>query len=442
MLTIVFSVAAFAYHILLDQFYCLSADDFAGIDHASKGIPGIGYAWRFYMEWEGPFLSQVIQGLIMRAVAIGLPPVAMLFLVKLCVFGSSVTLLGSINKRWRMGWTGIQVTQSALAFFVTLYLISPSKPEIWHWLIGTVYLTPIIFLQLGIAAVIEGRFFLAIVPLAFVMQSRATYALLIFAALVFGVFISVLQRTNDRGKWLWMTLTLFLFLVAYLIAPGNYVRMTEHGKSISFMFSQFKMGLLNLLVSYNVAKIDRVLFGLMAGLPALLLGAKIPIPKNRWLLLVPLVGYIGFVVAHEALFVYVTGYQEWTRVLSLHSFLFLVMAWLYIGWAGFTLPHYVRELLWPASVLGLIGIMWFLYGDFGSEFNEARKLKVQNQERLAEVMSHQEKRDTLYVQEIDYRGVLYFEDLSEDPEYWINQDFTKAYRLEFKVATKNDSPSR
>lgn len=440
--TTAFAVIAFVYHILLDQHYCLSADDFAGIDHASKGMPGLSYAWRFYMEWEGPFLSHVIQGLIMRAVVIGGPPVLMLFLVKLCVLGSSVILLGSINKRCKIGWTGAQEFQSALAFFVTLYLISPNKQEIWHWLVGTAYLTPIIFLQLGTAAIIERRFFLAVPPLAFVMQSRATYSLLVFAIIVLLGFVSIMRKEKDRSKWMWMTVILFAFLAAYLLAPGNYVRMAEHGKSISFMLSQFKMGLLKLLVSYNLAKMDRVLFGLMAGLPVLVTGRTIPIPHNRWFLLFPLLGYVGFLVAHEMLFVCLTGYQEWTRVLSLHSFLFLVLAWIYCAWASGILPHDIKGVGWPLSIFGTMGMIWFLYGNFGSELHAAERLKVQNQERLVTVLSHQEKGDTLFLPEIDYQGVLYFEDLSEDPEHWINRDFTKAYGLEFKVATKNDLPKR
>ncbi|MBI1287188.1 MAG: hypothetical protein GC178_06370 [Flavobacteriales bacterium] len=434
---VVLAVGFSLYHLFLDYNYCLSADDFSGIDYATDGIPGLSYAWRFYFGWEGPFLSMIVQGLFMRAVAIGVPPFVVLFSVKLVLLFSSLTLITSISNRFCLAWNLDQRLFLSLVFQVTLYLISPNRSEIWHWLIGTAYLTPLIFLQLGAALLIQGRVIASMVPLAFVMQSRATYSLIVFGFIALLCLASIILKWKNRRKWLLLGAGLCAFLLIYLVAPGNYVRMSEHGNSVSFMASQFKVGLHNLLVSYNLAKTDRILLALLAAYPVLSGAERDLKPEKIWVWFVPIVVYMGFAVVHELIFVIVTGYCEWTRVLSLHSFLFLAMALVYGLWFCSFISVRTRALVVPFSVLGVVGLCLRLFTGFGAELSSAEQLKSNYDRRLNTIFSHKGQ-DTLFVEPLSYNGVLYFEDFSEDPDNWINKDFRKAYGLEFKVALKKD----
>jgi len=433
-LNVMLMLAFLGYHFLLDQYYCLSADDFAGIDYGSKGIPGFSYDWRFYLNWEGPFLSCLVQALLMRLVSIGVTPSIVLLLVKATMVASSATLLKAASNRITLNWGWTKAIFGSLLFNITLYIISPNQSEIWHWLIGLVYLIPLIFLQLGIAALLANRFWLAIAALAFVMQSRATYAVLIFGFIVLLTIFNWWQKAENRKQWLLLSAFLFLFLALYLIAPGNYVRLKEHGNSLPFLVTQFKIGLQNLFVSYNIAKMDRVLLGLLAVLPWVGFQQKIVRPKQLWQWAIPAVLYVGFAIAHEALFVYVTGWREWTRVLSLHSFLFLSMMFIYGFWVFSFVPVSWKKSLQLASFIGIGGLLFQLFNGFSHQLEMGKELKTNYDSRMVSILDHQGIEDTLYIRPMDYTGILYFNDFSEDPDHWINYDFRKAYNLDFKVA--------
>lgn len=440
-LSILLAVAFLGYFWLLERNYCLSADDFAGIYYSSKGIPGFTFAWHFYWIWEGPFLSHVIHGLLMRLVVIGVKPLFVLLSVKCALVVSVNVLLMVISKRFALNWNRYQTLFASIVFVLTLYLISPQQTEIWHWLTGMLYLYPLIFLVLGMAAIVHGRLLFAVIPLSVVMQSRATYALLVFGLIALISGLNFLFGHENRKRWLLMTALLLVFLTAYLLAPGNYMRMTAHGNSVSFMMSQFKIGLHNLFISYNLAKMDRIFLASLAAFPVLASGVQLPMPKKGWRWVIPMVLYLGFAVAHEFIFVYVTGFREWSRVLSLHALLFLTVAFVYGLWFYSMIPGRIRTKLIPLAVLGALGLCIKLFSGFGQQLYSAVKLKKDYETRMVRVLSYAEL-DTLNVEPMNYQGALYFEDLSENPEHWINQDFTKAYGLEFKVATKNDLPKR
>lgn len=424
------------YHIGLDRFYCLNADDFVGVDYASEGVPGFSYAWMFYFVWEGPFLSHIIQGLLMASVAAGMPPFVGLLVVKIAIVFSSMILLQALSARFNFEWSRQETWLAALIFNLCLYLISPEQSQIWHWLIGTVYLVPLIFLQLGAAALLSNRIWLAILPLAFVMQSRATYAVLIFGFIVLLAALNYWKKADNRKQWIVLSVFLLFFLAIYLVAPGNYVRMSEHGHAPKFLFQQFKSGLQNLFISYNIAKMDRVLLGLIAALPLIGASVSIPRPKKGWIWAIPAVFYGGFAIAHEALFVFVTGYSEWERVLSMHSFLFLITVSVYAFWFLGLVNKQWQVRVWPFSIIGILGLSFHLFKGFGIELQAGQQLKSAYDNRMETILAHKEMGDTLYIEPMNYEGILYFEDFSEDPDHWINRDFEKAYDLEFKVAIK------
>ncbi len=433
-LNVVLMLAFLGYHLFLDQYYCLSADDFSGIDYASHGIPGINYAWHYYWNWEGPFLTHFFIGLLMGAVSIGVTPAIGLLLLKLGMVASSATLLKAVSSRYVLSWDWTQVIFGALLYNMTLYIISTNQAEIWHWLIGSVYIIPLIFLQLGIAALLTNRFWWAIAALAFVMQSRATYAVIGFGFIALLTLFNWWKKTENRKQWLLLSAFLFLFLVLYLIAPGNYVRLKEHGNEFPFMITQFKIGVRNLFVSYNMAKMDRVLLGLLAVLPWVGFQDKTLRPKQLWQWCIPVVLYVGFAMAHEAFFVYITGWREWIRVFSIHSFLFLTTMFVYGFWLFSFVPTTWKRGLQLASFIGIGGLLFQLFNGFSHQLEMGDQLKTNYDARMMRIMEYDGIGDTLYVNPINYAGVLYFEDFSEDPDNWINLDFVKAYNLDFKVA--------
>lgn len=426
------------YHIGLDKFYCPSADDFSGLFYASQGLPGLSYAWRFYLNWEGPFLSMVIQGLLMKSVTIGVPPYVGLLVVKLSLLLSSYVLLMALSSTLKIGWEKHEGLFVALIMNICLYEISTEPSQIWHWLIGTTYLTPLIFLQIGVAFLIRGQFLLALLPFAFVMQSRATYAVLFFGLIALIGTASIIFQWENRKKWLSFSFGSLFFLVVYLAAPGNYVRMVEHGNSVAFMATQFKIGLHNLFVSYNLAKLDSIAAGLLASLPVIAHKGDRIRPKETWQWFAPAALYGGFAVAHEVLFVYVTGYREWPRVLSLHSFLFLCMAFVYGVWLLSMISNRIHKGAIPLSVLGIFCLGQMLFSSYAAEVKSAKQLKGNYDERMQAVLSYQGM-DTFLVAPLHYNGVLYFEDFSKDPDNWINKDFTKAYDLQFKIALEDNA---
>ncbi|MBL4586639.1 MAG: hypothetical protein JKX84_06250 [Flavobacteriales bacterium] len=182
---------------------------------------------------------------------------------------------------------------------------------------------------------------------------------------------------------------------------------------------------------------DRVLLGLLAVLPFLsVANMKFPKPNRFWKWAIPLFLYAGFAVAHEVLFVYITGYCEWTRVLSLHSFLFLIICSIYGFWIYGSFPFLQNRKFAAIAIIGVGGLLFQLFQDIGSEMEQGKLLTERNTIRMEQIMNHQETGDTLYIAPMNYNGILYFEDFSEDPDNWINGDFRKAYGLDFKVAVK------
>lgn len=433
-LNVLVGVLFFGYFGLLEVNYCLSADDYAGIDYASQGIPGFNFAWHFYWAWEGPFLTHFIHGLFMWLVSIGVPPFLVLGSVKLGLVASSMAVVSAISHRYDLNLNRTESVFTAFVFTIVLYLISPQPTQIWHWLTGMLYLYPVIFMMLGMAAIIRGNLLLAILPMAVVMQSRATYAALTFGFLFLLFLIMWFRKEQGRSKWLTLTAFSLLFLILYLIAPGNYVRLTEHGNSTPFLTTQFQVGLRNLFVSFNIAKMDRVVLGLAAVLPIVGASITIPRPKHNWMLAIPAFVYLFFVLVHEALFVFITGYHEWERVLSLHSFLFLSITWIYAFWAFGLVPEGLRTKLRPFALIGMFGLVFNLFHGFQNELKMAQELKEKYDVRLEAILHHDVAGDTLYVNPMNYEGILYFNGFSTDPDHWVNKDFAKAYGLDHKVA--------
>jgi len=434
LIAVVAVLLSLSFFWLIEQYYCPSADDFSGIQYASVGIPGISYASQFYMNWEGPYLSQLLMGLLMRLFIVTQSAALTLSIAKLALILTSALFVKSVSDRFNMGWTWAKALISAVLFVLSLYLVSPSQSEIWHWLIGSVYLLPLIYFLLAGSFIIQNRFYMACVPVAFLMQSRITYAVLLLFAIGIYTVILQLQKSDSRRGWLGLFLVGAISLVVYVVAPGNYVRLSEHGNTVAFMFSQFKLGLTNFFISFNLAKGDRVVLLLLSIVPVLLQKRNFPRPNESWQYLIPGLVYLTFIIGHAVLFVVLTGYCEWIRVLSFHSFLFLMVCVIYGGWMYGLIPVQWRGKTRFLSLVGVLVLLYKLQIGYQEELKMAHDLHLDYHQRMELIMNHQTMNDTLYLDKINYDGVLYFEDFSADPNHWINKDFVRAYGLKFNVA--------
>lgn len=430
------TVAFFGYHVSLDQHYRLNSDEFACMSYAKDGIPGIGYAWRFYMHREGNFLCMVVQGLCMLALAKGLPSWILLLFIKailwLAVFWLYKSVFNVLKAPIRYRLNVLATT----ATVTTLYLISSNKPEIWHWAMGTVvYLPPIIFVLFAATLLLRNQLLLAFIPMAFIMQSRATYAVLFYG--VITLFFAYRYYSTRKGgtKYLLIDLALLILLLVYVFAPGNDSRLQHDFFGTSFLLNQFKRDLITVFVSFNIVKMDRLAIGLLAIVPFL---PKTNVKIARNLLALPGVLYVFFVIGHAALFVVATGFSAWTRVFSMHSFLFLAVSIFY--------GHYLVDRFRSSNALreavGLLGIaMLFatLFWNFRTDLYTAREFSMAYDAEWEAIFTFEgTASDTLYLRPLPDSGVLCYFEFNENPSYWINSDFKKAYGLEFQVALKED----
>jgi hypothetical protein len=425
------------YHVLIDQHYRLSADDFSGWGFAQQGFPGIGYAYHYYMSWEGPFLSMLLQGLSMWAVALGTHPALILLGTKLALLGAFHYMLIGLTGYWTTPPSNARVWLLALCVTVTLYTISPAPDETWHWLIGISYLYPIIFLLIGVGMLIRGKIMLAAIPLVFVVHSNATFSTILFGAFLLVAVAASRAIPKTRNQWMVLMAILTVFLVVYLVAPGNYIRLTNSPTVGPNPTNQFFKGLQNLFVSYNAAKMDRVLLcclmitGIAVGLP------KKFIPSKTWQCFLPAAAYVVFVLIHEFLFVLITGYYEWPRVLSLHSFLFLIMTLTYSLWLWSLLGVKINGVAPRLFYLSFVGSVAIMYIDLGKELKAGGEMAMKYDDRNLKIFSYQgAASDTLLLDPITYHGKLYFIDFSSDPDNWINKDFRIAHDVDFKVAVR------
>ena len=128
------------FHLLVDSHYRPNADDFAGMYYASQGLPGLGYASRFYMEWEGPFMSMIVQGLWMRALFVGIQPGIIISCIKIMLLLSSIYMFNGLVQLIS-GKKDLAGSILMPSFVTLLYIISSAQDEIWHWVMGTVVYT-------------------------------------------------------------------------------------------------------------------------------------------------------------------------------------------------------------------------------------------------------------------------------------------------------------
>lgn len=437
---VVFIGCAFIlYHGLIDQYYRLSADDFSGWGFAQEGFPGIGYAWHYYMSWEGPFLSMFLQGLSMWAVVIGTPPAVILIGTKMALLGACYYMLIGLTGRWHIAASRAKVLMLSLSMTITLYTISPAPDETWHWLIGISYLYPLIFLLIGTGLLLQGKIMLAAIPLVFVVHSNATFSTILFGAFMLVAIAASKAMPKTRNQWVLLMVILLVFLVLYLVAPGNYVRLSQSPTIGPNPINQFFKGLQNLIISYNVAKMDRVLLCCMTLCTVITVLPNELKPKKAWHWTLPLALYISFILIHEFLFVFITGHYEWPRVLTLHSFLFLAMVLTYSLWLWSLLGAKFGQTVPRLFYLGLLGSMAMMYLDLGQELRAAKEMSMNYDVRNSEIFAFDgTASDTLLLDPVAYQGKLYFVDFSSDPDNWMNKDFRIAHGLEFKVAIRSE----
>ncbi len=431
-LSVLSTASFFVYHLLLDQHYRLNADEYACMSYAKNGILGIGYAWRFYLTREGNFLSFLLQGVGMHALAHGFPPILFFFTLKcglwLAIYWFFHTLFSQLGLLFDVA---SKITVASV-FITCLYLISSNQSEIWHWAIGSMaYVLPIIFVLLSATFILRDQVYAALLPLAFLMQSRATYAVLFFAAvLLYFAYDYTINRARAKRN-LSLSLVLLCLLLIYVFAPGNSARLPQVHFSSSFLMGQFFRELKNVFVSFNFAKLDRVAMGLLVMIPLL---PKTPYSMNKRWVIIPGLLYLLFVLAHAGLFVLATGYAAWTRVLSMHSFLFLALCIFYAHFLYYR-TNFAPRINLILSLFAFLILTANLYRKLPENLKKAETFSAAYDRQWERIFAYKGgETDTLILNIMPDPGVPCYFPFGEEPSYWINADFCKAYHLDFKIA--------
>lgn len=433
------------FHLLVDSHYKPNADDFAGMYYASKGLPGIGYATRFYMEFEGPFLSMLVQGLWMRLLSMGVPGVFILGSIKLMFLLSATYayngLFSYLNKKgeWHSSLLCGAVTVTVL------YTISSAQDEVWHWVMGSiVYVHPQIAVFLLVGLLLRKRFALSTLPLLYLMQSRATYAVMFLGLYSMITIYFWVAKHSWRKQVTVGNIILLAGFCVYLFAPGNTTRMTTADFDIAHYLHEYKREIRNVFISFNLAKIDRVLIAVVAIVPFLPKTEAIRNKLNTARVLLPAAAYVGFVLIHAVIFVGATGYGAWNRVVSMHSLLFFIVC-LYYSYLFYNSVVRQEKHAWlshygaPFCVL-LLGLK--LYSPIFKQLEVGSRFASAYEERSAVVFSFQgSNKDTLFVTPLPSAGLLHYRELSKDAGYWINDDYRMRYDLRFQIALKPNESS-
>jgi len=432
------TLAFFIYHLTVDFYYRPNADDFAGMYYASNGLPGLGYAVRFYFEWEGPFLSMIVQGLWMRLLYLGVPGIIILGSIKVMLFVSSVYMTEGViewisgKKDWALAVIG------GAAITTTMYLISSEQSEIWHWVMGSVvYLHPLLFLQVAIGLLLRGKFYHAILPLAYIMESRATYAVLFFGLITLITIWAWVKNLEWKKRALLMEAILLVSLLIYILAPGNSKRVSQGGFDMEHYLYEYFKEIRNLFLSFNLAKTDRLLMGLMMLVPLLpnLNSQRFQTIKKG--IALPGLAYVSFVFAHGVVFVLATGYAAWFRVYSMHTFLFIICAlfYAYLGYQFFVKERLHARIISTIPIIGFVLMCFSLYKNFPDYITKGKAYSEAYDVRCDKIFSYQGlESDTLRIAKMPDSGVLYYWEFSENPKHWINKDFRTRYDIPFYVA--------
>jgi hypothetical protein len=292
------------------------------------------------------------------------------------------------------------------------------------------------FLQLAAALIISEKVLWSLIPLSFVAQSRATYAPLVFGLLFIISVWTYKKGDKNHKQWLLLSAGFLVFMILYFIAPGNYVRLGSPSYEFDQWHYEYWKGLKNLFISYNLAKVDTIALSLLVIVPAVLdSGAKLR-PDKKWVYAVPVLLYGIFGVGHELLFVTLTGYCEWTRVLSLHVFLFYCMVLIYGFWLLSGVAIKVGKFNILTGTVASFALVMSLYDGYPNKVEKAEIFADEYDHRLEEILAFSGgEGDTLVVKPIAYSGILYFADLPTEADHWHNHDFKQAYNLKFEVVT-------
>lgn len=428
------------FHLLVDSHYRPNADDFAGMYYASQGLPGLGYASRFYMEWEGPFMSMIVQGLWMRALFVGIPGGIIISCIKIMLLLSSIYMFNGLVQliSGKKDFAG-SILMGA-SFVTLLYVISSAQDEIWHWVMGTVvYTHPVIALQIGIGLLCRKKFIWAILPFAYIMQSRATYAVLFYGLSFLIVLYAWLKNTNWKKQITVANIFLLLCFLVYLLAPGNANRMSPEGFDMAHYIHEYRREIQNILISFNLAKLDRVFIALLVIIPVLPSSGFVRESKlNMWYLL-PGFAYLLFVLAHGILFVYATGYAAWNRVFAMHTFLFVIVCGFY-AYTAYTkwAPDSTKNKIMKLGVsLALAFLMFKMYQPLSHQLQLGKSFAEAYDVRSEEIFNFEgTATDTLFIDALPDAGILHYWEFSEDASFWVNDDFRMRYDVEFQVALK------
>ncbi len=415
------------------------------------------YAWEYWKEWQGTFTAEWICTSLMG-----------IFQRDAYYMGTHITLTSFVVSELflflviLMKLFHADFFRSAIISVCVIclqVLLTPYPVEAFYWFCGAViYTCPYSEAMLLCAMLVllycrpQKRWtkiilYTGIILMTF-MVSGATYISLIGMLCVYALTTAWFWYRRNPGK-IFVTVGFGLYLVGFLLnvlAPGNQARLSTVAdaadtSAIVAILRSLKEAAEYIAV-YSIPPC--ILFALLF-LP---LFANIVRKKDFAYPLPALVTLISFCVfaAQFTPTLYTLGITGAGRIQNIYRWTFYI--WFYANelyWVGWVLRKYERKtavqtrtcFLLPAWILGGIGMVFLLYFWGGnlvttvSAINDLYSGKAQAYyeqylERL-EILEDETITDAVLEPYSDYPYLLYFEDITEDPEYWSNRAYAIYY---------------
>ena len=406
-----------------------------------------------YATWQGTFSGIFLMGMSPAALFgdgyYALTPLIMLLALIVGVY--------ILSREVYCGLFGIGKSTSALISIYALILCTqllPDARESFYWYNGAVYYTFMFGVSLAVYgcgvkyARIGGGLRLAVLCLGAVFLGGGNYVTaLTSSVLACGAVAFLALRRNRRWKlFLFPTLLLLCSFAASIAAPGNLVRQSatgiEHCGVMEAVLNSFKAGAVKCVQWFSLA----VLGGLLAVSPLLWGSARRSSHSFRFPLLVTGFSYclLSAMFCPHLYALDSLGAGRLQNIIFFSYILLLIFNMFY--WLGWVNKKYSRSaageqdsvpVAAKALSLALAGVCCAAYILSGNSLTSVVALNLARSEEAVIYLEATQERQAL-LNDSSLKDVLlkpyptgpifvYDDDISYDPDYWINRDMSSYY---------------
>ncbi len=414
------------------------------------------YSWEYWSEWQGTFTAQWISTSLMG-----------IFQKDAYHMGTYITLTGfTVSELFLFLVIFIKLFQAdffrsaiiSICVICLQVLLTPYPVEAFYWLCGAAaYTCPYSEAMLLCAMLVllyyypqkrwkRTALYIGILLMTY-MVSGGTYITLIGMLCVYFLITVWFWYRKKSGKY-FVTVAFLLYLVGFFVnvlAPGNQVRLSLADTA---GYSAFAAILRSFKEAAEYIAVYSVPACILLALLFLPLFANIVKKKDFAYPLPALVMFISFCVfaAQFTPTLYTLGITGAGRVQNIYRWTFYI--WLYgneLYWVGWVLRKFEKKsvtkdhtcFLLPGWFIGLIGMVFIMYFWEGNHVTtaaaildlyngEAQAYYEEYQERLA-ILEDETITDAILNPFSHHPYLLYFEDITEDPEYWSNKAYATYY---------------